>query len=353
MENKQEKTIDIVTMLKILWQRRKVFYWVLPITFVVSSALILCVPRYYTTSVVLAPETENNNDISSLEPLLSNFGIGIGSMSRQDAIYPQIYPKVFESPDFLTQLFATHVETNDGEFSGTYYEYITTHQKLPFWNKLFNAIKHLFASKEEMGQGGRPDAKKGNVEVFWLNRQQLSAVEKMKKDIICVVDKTPEIVSITVSAQDKLVCAMVADAVCVKLQHFMTDYRTQKAQVDIKYYEAVTEEAQREYTEAVDAYVSFVDAHSDLSLEKYKVESQKLSSEMETKFMAYSSFQKQYMVSQARLQEATPVFTVIKSASVPFKPAGPKRMIFVTMMVFLAFIVTIVVIAAKDMHLFG
>ena len=40
----------------------------------------------------------------------------------------------------------------------------------------------------------------------------------------------------------------------------------------------------------------------------------------------------------ARVQERTPAFTILQPASVPVKPAGPKRMIFVLVVVFLTFI---------------
>ena len=41
----------------------------------------------------------------------------------------------------------------------------------------------------------------------------------------------------------------------------------------------------------------------------------------------------------AKLQEATPAFTVIQSASVPTKPAGPRRLIISVAMMILSFIV--------------
>ena len=42
---------------------------------------------------------------------------------------------------------------------------------------------------------------------------------------------------------------------------------------------------------------------------------------------------------RAKLQEATPAFTIIESASVPVKPAGPKRMIISIAMMILSFFV--------------
>ena len=42
----------------------------------------------------------------------------------------------------------------------------------------------------------------------------------------------------------------------------------------------------------------------------------------------------------ASAQEKTPAFTTLKSAIVPVKPAGPKRMLFVAGMLILASVVT-------------
>lgn len=47
----------------------------------------------------------------------------------------------------------------------------------------------------------------------------------------------------------------------------------------------------------------------------------------------------QYQDAKARVQERTPAFTILKGASVPIKPTGPKRMLFVLAMTMLAFFV--------------
>ena len=49
---------------------------------------------------------------------------------------------------------------------------------------------------------------------------------------------------------------------------------------------------------------------------------------MQLKYNTYSAAKNQYDAAKAKLQETIPVFTIIKGAQVPIKPAGPKRMIF-------------------------
>ena len=66
MENKDEniKQIDVVAIVKAMWQHRKLYFITLPIVIVISCLLILCVPRYYNSTAKLAPELSSFNSSS-------------------------------------------------------------------------------------------------------------------------------------------------------------------------------------------------------------------------------------------------------------------------------------------------
>ena len=329
-----EQTNPIKAMFVTLWERRKVFYWLWPATFVLACALILCVPRYYTCDVLLAPEAQNVGASGSLQSLASSFGFDMRSMTSQDAVYPQLYPDLLASPDFLVNLFDTQVSTADGKYEGTYYDYLRTQHRFVFWKRWKYKVKSWITPQEPAPVLKNKSDKK--VDVFCLSKQQWNVLELMQQNIECTVDKKTDAITISVTAQDKLVCAIMADSVCAALQNFITEYRTVKNRTDLKYYEDVMNSAYGEYQEASKKYIRFVDSHSGINLEQYRIEAQNLETEMQLKQAAYTSFQKQYLATQARLQENTPVFTVLQSASVPKKPAGPKRMLFVLAMLVLA-----------------
>lgn len=336
--NEESQQNPFTAMLTTLWQRRKVFYWLWLITFVLSSALILCVPKYYTCKVILAPESQSSGPSGSLQSLASSFGFNMQSVGNADAFYPKLYPGIVESPDFLVKLFDTSVETADGKYNGTYYDYMRTKHKFVFWKRWKGKILGWLIPSEPA-----PIAKGGGdnrVNVFCLSKTQKNIIDLMAQNIVCTVDKKTDVITISVTAQDKLVCATMADSVCVTLQSFITDYRTVKNRIDLKYYEEIMSDAYREYQRASDDYVRFVDGHSGMNLERYRIEAQNLETEMELKRSAYTSFQKQHLATQARLQENTPVFTIMQSASVPLRPTGPRRVRFVLAMLFIATLVT-------------
>ena len=65
---------------------------------------------------------------------------------------------------------------------------------------------------------------------------------------------------------------------------------------------------------------------------------------MQLKYTAYTDLQSQLQEAEAKLQARTPAFTLLKGASIPLKPAGPKRMIFVITILFFTFIGTAIYI---------
>ncbi len=90
-ENKNPNIIDLRLIGKKLWDNRKLFYKVLPITFVLACLYIICIPRTYSTEVKLAPEVESNMG-GGLSSLASSFGFDLNNMQTTDAINPMLYP---------------------------------------------------------------------------------------------------------------------------------------------------------------------------------------------------------------------------------------------------------------------
>lgn len=345
----QSDVIDLRAITHKLIQKRKVFYWVIPITFVVSALLILCVPRYYNCKITLAPELSNTGAAGTLGSLVNSFGFDFGAPS-EDAIYPILYPDVVHSSDFIISLFDIPIVSSDKQYNGTYYNYLLSHQRYPFWTWTIRKIKSFLTPRSFKTSGGNPD-KTNELDPFWLNRNQVMVINLIQEKVICTVDKKTDVISISVTDQDPLICAVIADSVRSRLQEFMTRYHTQKAKDDMEYYSQLMKQAKEELDIAKTNYIHFIDGHSNMSQEHYRVEANNLKDEMELRQTAYSTFQKQYMAAQTKLQENTPIFTNIQGASVPFLPTGPRRVVFVLFMCMFVGIVTTLWLCRHELHI--
>jgi uncharacterized protein involved in exopolysaccharide biosynthesis len=79
------------------------------------------------------------------------------------------------------------------------------------------------------------------------------------------------------------------------------------------------------------------DANSKAVLRSVELKLEDMENDMQLKFNTYTTINTQLQASKAKVQERTPAFTTLKGAAVPIKPAGPKRMIFVAVMLVLTF----------------
>jgi len=329
MEGHKVQFIDVKQIVSILWQKRKYYLYVMIISFVLACLWIFPQPRYYDCEVTLAPETNGESLGGGLSSIVSSFGVNIGDMTGNDAIYPSLYPDLFESPDFLVGLFDIHIKTLEGDVNTDYYTYLKDYQKqnvltLPF-KKISNYISNLIENDDK-----RAFSLEGSkINSFLLSKKDYLLMEKMKDKISCTVDKRTDVISISVRDQDALVCAMMADSVKEHLQNFIIQYRTSKARQDCAYYQHLTDSAKIEYEEALRLYTEYCDAHKDVILQAYISERDKLENDLSTKYTTYNAFVTQLQAMKAKVQERTPSFTTLKSATVPIKPTGPKRMFFV------------------------
>lgn len=345
MEEKKGQ-VDIRAIVALLKSKKKTFYKIWVITIIVAGILIIPRPSYYSCSVKLAPEIVSAQS-SGLSSLASSLGMNLGNLRSRDAFYPLIYPELMSSSEFIVGLFDVQIETSDGEIKTDYYNYMTEYQNknwliAPFY-AIVNSVISIFRGndiKEDIQEAINP---------FRLSKKNYLLVNKIKKDLIrCNIDKKTNVVSIVVTDQDPLVCALMADSVRVHLQNHIIDYRTKKSRIDEEHYKSLTDKAQKDYEDALAAYASFKDTHKNVQSFPHVAEQERLKHDLEFKYSTFTSFNTQYQASKAQVREQTPSFTVLQSASVPIKPAGPRRVRFIIgMLLLVSFVSSIWFIRSK------
>ena len=332
-EKKKEKVINLYDIAKCIWGSKHLFVKVLPIVFVLSCIYIFSIPRYYQSEVKLAPELGAPSMSGTLGSIASSFGIDLTDMQSSDAITPLLYPDLMEDNGFVTGLFSIAVEDSKGHIKANYQDYLNNYQKYPWWTYATRWIKKLFKREEPKGKDKKFDP-------YYLSKTEDDIAGMIRNNINVSINKKTGVISISVEAQDPLICKLVADSVREHLQQFITNYRTSKARIDFLYYSGLTKNAKKDYEIVRQKYGSLSDANSKVSMRSVELMLEDYENDMQLKFNAYTALNTQLQAAKAKIQETTPAFTVIKGASVPIKPAGPKRMFFVAFMLFLATIVT-------------
>ena len=334
---KKIEPIDFGSIWAAIKKHRKLYYKVLPVTFVVAFVIAISIPRYYNCKILLAPESGGGGGMSTLSSLASSFGINLGGggSSGGDAITPTLYPDLMNSVDFKTALFPVKVQRKADKAPVSYFDYLKNEWKEPWW-------------KDWFGLMAPPKERDTIVNTFELTGEQARIAGLINKNIVCKIDKKNGMISIDVTDQDPHVAAMMADSVKVRLQEFLTAYRTQKARHDLEYAEMLQRQAKKDYEHARRLYVDFMDANQDVRLMSAQQKQMDLENDMQLQYNNYNALSAQVIAAKAKVQEVTPAFTPLQSATVPLGPVSPKKPQIILICIFLALLFTTIYVLNKE-----
>lgn len=344
----EESSIDFGKIFQDLLRHKMLYVKVLPVAFVLAAIYALSLPNFYNCTVKLSPEMGGSKaSAGSLASLASSFGVNLGtSGAGTEALFPTLYPDLMNSVDFKTSLFTVPVtiegDKKDGEQDRTmpYYDYLKDEQKSPWWSAAMKAVFSIFKSQNSN--------LKEKVDPFRLTMEQTNIVKAINNNVVCDVDKKTMVITISVTDQNAVIAANMADTVKTRLQKFITDYRTSKARVDLEYNKKITAETKARYEKARQKYAEFMDSNQDIILQTVRQKQTDLENEMQLQYNAYQQVAAQLLAAEAKVQQETPAFTTLQSATVPVLKAGPKRAQMCLIFVFLAFLCTTAWILYKE-----
>lgn len=338
LKPRRSAPVDFGAVWAAIKKHRKLYYKVLPVVFVIALIIGYSIPTTYNCRILLAPEMGGGGSIAgSLASIASTFGINVGGGGggNGDAITPSLYPDLMKSTDFKTSLFPVKVKRKADKAPMSYYDYLKNEWKEPWWVDWFG-LKAPHKEKDTL------------VNNFELTGEQARIAGMINENVVCSIDKKTGLITISATAQDPHVAAQLADSVKTRLQDFLTEYKTNKARHDLEYAEMLQRKARKDYEHARRLYVEFMDANQDMVMLTAMQKQNDLENEMQLQFNNYNALNAQVISAKAKVQEVTPAFTPLQSATVPLGPSGPntKRIMFIWL--FLATLVITIYALVKE-----
>ncbi len=326
--------IDLFWLARRVWRDRRRLTRNCIIAAVIAVIIAFSIPKRYTSEVILAPEAAKTASFGALGSIASMAGVNVGDMAgNADAIYPELYPEIVGSTVFIAELYAMNVKSSDGEIDMSLFDYMRDNQSKAWWMYIVELplkLKQMLTPKQS-GVSVPED-----VTYYSYSQTEINVINKLSKQISCSVDVGNQVVTITATMQDAKIAAQVADKVATQLQEYVTKYRTGKSIKDFEYSNTLYEEARADYVKKQKAYAEYADRHS-LGTITYtaQIEESRLKDEMELAYSIYTQMAQQKEIAKAKVQERTPVFSVMQPAVVPNLPSAPKKMFMLVSIVFL------------------
>ena len=339
MLNNRLKNIDIFQVINKIWLCRYKMLKSCSIAFVIALVIGFSIPKTYQSKVVLAPETSKSSSFGALGSIASLAGFDMSSLQQEDAIYPELYPQIVDSSVLLEELLAMKVTSADGEINTTLYLYIAGLQSKAWWDYIIELplkLKKIIMSDKKSVVSSMSDSTVVSYKIY--TEAQNSIMNKLRKKLDCTVDKGNNVVTITVDMQDPLIAAQVADNVAKLLQEYVTRYRINKSYQDYEYANTLYEEARDNYYSIQSKFAEYLDRHA-LGITKNSVRTteDRMEDELALAYTIYGQVAQQKEIARAKIQERTPVFSVIQPAEVPILAVSPRKMFIAISFVLLTF----------------
>lgn len=257
----------------------------------------------------------------------------------REAVYPGLYPDVVSSVPFALDLSEVVLPTGiKDEETMALRQILGKHTSRPWWSVIMGFPSRIAAMFDNSADVEPKLSTKASVasdsvvedinfyqpNSLQLSKSQMGLVGLVNSRVSVAVDQKTQLINITVTMQDALAAASLADTVANRLTRFVTAYRTNKARHDLVFAKQINQEAQQRYYDAQRAYAKALDRNQGIVLRSASIELERLQNEAALAYNLYNSTSQQVQVAEVKVQESTPVFTVMQPAVVPFKAAKPN-----------------------------
>ena len=296
MDNNSDE-IDLIELLKTAWNGRKQIIIISFVFVLVGVAAALLSPVVYSSSTTFINSQTESSSSSGLSGVASLVGINLGGMSSGSEIPPTMYPQIGESVEFKRDLLDSYIDEK---------EQIKLEDFLADYNKIEKNVtennKKLFVSEYE-------------DELFDVINDIVSISVNQKDGFITISANMPN------SEYAANTCVNARDI----LQEIVINSRIQSAKQKLEYSEKQLASKRIEFEETQNKLAYFNDSNLNLVTSSVINEREKIEAEFQILNAVMIELSKQVEQRKLQVSEDTPVFSILKEASIPVRRSSPKR----------------------------
>ncbi|RHR82459.1 Wzz/FepE/Etk N-terminal domain-containing protein [Odoribacter sp. AF15-53] len=335
----QEEEIDLVEVIRKLWNNRKLILKITIVFMVLGVLVALFSPKEYTAGCTMVPQSGDKKMGGNLSGLASMVGINLGGASSGEILAPTIYPKIVSSIPFRKDLMETPLKFEDYEEPITLLDYYTKdeYQKFSLGGTIMkytvglpgviiSAIRGEDTTTISTGEGSLIQS---------LSQDEKKMSEKLNNMISLNVNDKEGYVQLTASLPEPLAVAQLAQQAQVLLQQYITRFKIEKVQSNLDFVRNQYEKSKLRYEEKQEELAKFRDANKNFSSAVAKTKEEVLTNEYNLAYSVYSELAKQLEQAEIAVNETTPILTVVEPVVVPTERSKPKRGLICVLFTFL------------------
>lgn len=345
-KNEEEFEIDLVKLYRKLYKKKKIIITSSLVGALVGLIIAFSIPKEYMSKVILV--TGNAKGSGSMGMLASIAGVNLSG--GDDTFPPELYKEVLNSTPFIQSLFDIKVIDEEGELNTTFYDYIKTKQKNPWWSYLLMSITNLTYSDSINSMDIENGIALSNKR--YMSSDDMNVIESIRKKYSIDTNIKTGLTTIEVITQNPIVSALLADSITAYLQEYIIGEKTKKAKIDLYNSEKLYNQSKNNYYQAQQNLANFIDSNKNVVSAKYKVSQDRYQNEANVAYSVYNQMAQQLQMNKIKVQNNTPVFTIIQPAIEPLNSIVPKKKIIFIVSLLIFFMCSSIYVLRDDIKNF-
>ena len=326
----EEEGIDIMALVRSLWNGRKTVILTTCIFMVLGLVAALTMKREYAVSTVMVPQM-NSKSNSSLSSLASLAGFDLGTASSGADLSPLIYPQIVNSVPFRKELMYTPLHYSKVDTPVSMYTYYTDIVKPTVMGTIKKYTLGLPGVIMKAIKGEKPDvvlpagqSDSTQVKPVVITRKEEKILKMVAENVSLAVDKKEGYITLNVRGSEPIQTAELAMKAQQLLQNEVTRFRIEKSENELEYIQARYDEIKKEAEQYQEQLARINDRSQNLAGQRFNLERDRVQAKYTVANSIYSEMAKQLEQAKMQVKKDTPVFTIIQPVTVPTQAANSR-----------------------------
>jgi len=349
ISNHGEDSIDIVTILKNIWKKRRLVIKTTISFFFIGCLVALLSPVIYTSQTTFVPQVSDYQSTTDnrLGSLASLAGINLNPTETTSDNYlsPLLYSKIIDSEEFSQKLLdAELINSKDDKF--TVRKYLLSKKSSLFSNiiQLINKYTIGLFVKNETNNINKEILKKYN----FISKEDFALINLFRSKYSIEINEKEGYIKVMATDGNPFISSQLAEKITKSLQSEIIEIRTNKIKERLEFSKEQYELKQYEFDSLQKKLSEFKDSNKSISTARFMSELQQLESDYQLQQNILINLASEYNNNKIKLNKDTPIFSVIDEVSVPNKRSKPRRGLIVIIYTFLGLILSVGFIIGKD-----
>lgn len=329
----EEEGIDIMAMIRSLWDGRKTIFICLGIFIALGLVAALTMKRVYTVKTVMVPQL-NSKQNSSLGTLAALAGIDMGMQTNAADLSPLVYPEIVNSIPYRLELIHTPLHYTKCDHPISMFDYAVSGIEKPgvfFYIKKYTIglpgviINAIRGPQKEIVYGyatGSADTVAIKPIVVTMNEQKM--LDAFNRIVSLDVNKKEGYLTLTVNGLEPVQTAELAIKAQQLLQDMLTRFRVEKSESELTYIQARYDEIKEENDRYQEQLATIKDRTKNVMNSRDEIERERIQAKYNVSNAIYNEMAKQLEQAKMQVKRDTPVYAVIQPVTIPTKPSNSR-----------------------------